>query len=80
MNKPKTNELPALVYGLRGIQELFGVGKNTAQTYKNTWLKPAVSQIGKKIIVNVSQALELYSAESLRVYVEQHNGDIGIKP
>lgn len=66
MKTPNTHELPALVYGLRGIMDLFGVKKNTAQNYKNTWLKPAVHQVGKKIIVNVPEALELFMKESSR--------------
>lgn len=66
MKTPTTNELPALVYGLKGIMDLFGVKRNTAQNYKNTWLKPAVHQVGKKIIVNVSEALDLFMKESSR--------------
>ena len=66
MKTPTTHELPALVYGLKGIMDLFGVKKSTAQNYKNTWLKPAVHQVGKKIIVNVPEALDLFMKEASR--------------
>lgn len=63
MEMPNTNQLPVFVYGLKGIRDLFGVSTSTAQEYKNTWLAPAVQQRGKKIIVNVSQALKLFNGE-----------------
>lgn len=49
------------VYGLRGIRELFNVSHATAQRYKNTFLAPAVSQRGRKIIVNRDLAIQLYN-------------------
>lgn len=51
-------------YGLNGICELFGVSKNTASKYKNTWLAPAVMQRGNQIIVNRKMALELFNARN----------------
>ena len=48
------------VYGLQGIRQLFGVGLNTAQKYKDGILKDAVMQTGRKIIVDVDKAIELY--------------------
>lgn len=48
------------VFGLAGISELFGVCKSTAQHYKNTFLAPAVSQYGRKIVTNIEKARELY--------------------
>ncbi len=53
-------ELPAMVYGLKGIRELFGVSTTTALKYKKTWLQPAVIQRGQKIIIDVAKALELF--------------------
>ena len=50
-----------LVYGLRGISELFNVSLVTAQKYKNTFLAPAVSQRGRKIAVDADLALELFN-------------------
>lgn len=50
-----------LVYGLNGICELFGVSRVTAIRYKNTWLKPAVSQRGKTIITDAGLALQLFA-------------------
>lgn len=52
---------PEYRYGLRGIRELFGVSHATAQHYKNTFLKPAIEQRGRKILVNVELARKLYN-------------------
>lgn len=49
------------VYGLRGIRQLFGVSHCTAQQYKNTFLQPAISQRGRKIIVDVNMARNLFA-------------------
>ncbi len=49
------------VYGLRGIRQLFNVCHATAQKYKDTFLRPAISQNGRKIIVDVDHALQLFA-------------------
>jgi phosphoserine phosphatase len=49
------------VYGLRGIRELFRVSHATAQKYKDTILKDAITQHGRKIITDVEKALELFN-------------------
>ena len=51
------------VYGLRGRRDLFNVSHPTAQKYKNTFLAPAVMQRGRKIIVDVAKAMQLYDAK-----------------
>lgn len=48
------------VYGLAGIRKLFNVSHATAQKYKDTIIADAVSQQGRKIIVDVDKALELF--------------------
>ena len=48
------------VYGLKGIQSLFGCSHLTAQRYKDTFLAPAVMQQGRKIVIDVEQAVELF--------------------
>ena len=48
-------------YGLRGIQQLFGVSHKTAQEYKDTFLRPAVMQNGRKIVVDADLAMELFN-------------------
>ena len=53
-----------LVYGLRGIRNLFNVSHATAYRYKETILKDAVSQQGRKIVVDVEKALELFNEKS----------------
>lgn len=58
---PKQGE-ESYVYGLRGIMQLFGVSHKTAQAWKNTFLAPACSQVGRTIIVNREKAIELFEA------------------
>lgn len=48
-------------YGLHGISNLFNVSHATAQRYKDTFLQPAVSQRGRKIMVDVEKAIKLYN-------------------
>ena len=57
VDKPSGN----YVYGLRGIQQLFGVSHKTAQEYKDTFLRPAVMQNGRKIVVDADLAMELFN-------------------
>lgn len=59
--KVATKDQPQYVRGLKGIRELFGVSHATAQKYKDTILKDAVSQQGRVIIVDVEKALELFN-------------------
>ena len=49
------------VYGLKGIQELFNVSHLTAQRYKDGIIKEAVSQSGRKIVVDADKAIELFN-------------------
>lgn len=55
-----TADAPQTVRGLRGIMDLFGVSKSVAQQFKNTWLAPAVMQVGRVILTDVKQAQNLY--------------------
>ena len=57
----KTSGSGRLVYGLRGIQQLFGVSHKTAQEYKDGIIKDAVMQNGRKIVVYADLALELFN-------------------
>ncbi len=47
------------VYGLRGICELFQCSHAHAQKLKDGILRPAIKQVGRKIIVDAYMALEL---------------------
>ncbi len=49
------------VYGLRGIRQLFKVSHVTAQRYKDTIIKEAVMQQGRKIIVDADYAMKLFN-------------------
>lgn len=48
------------VYGLKGIREVFQVSHATAQKYKDGILKKAVTQYGRKIILDVDMARMLF--------------------
>lgn len=53
------------VFGLNGIAELFGCSKSTAQTIKNSGkINKAVTQVGRKIVVDAKLALELYNKKT----------------
>ncbi len=49
------------IYGLRGIRQLFNVSHATAQRYKDTIIKDAVLQQGRKIIIDADKAMELFN-------------------
>ena len=53
-----------LIYGLAGIRRLFNVSHATAFRYKETIIKDAVSQQGRKIVVDAEKALELFNKKS----------------
>ena len=55
-----TTKTRRYVYGLRGIANLFHVSLPTAQKYKNTFLAPAVTQRGRKIAIDVENAIDCY--------------------
>lgn len=48
------------VYGIKGIEELFGCSHATAQHYKDNVISEAVTQNGRKIIVDADYAVELF--------------------
>ena len=48
------------LFGLRGIQQEFGISHKTAQFWKNSWLAPAIEQRGKVILCDKSKAHELF--------------------
>lgn len=50
-----------LVYGLRGIQTLFNCSHRTAFLYKRDIIREAVSQNGRKIVVDADLALKLFN-------------------
>lgn len=50
-----------LVYGIKGIRDLFQVSDSTARKLKDGCIKKAVSQSGRTIVVDVDMALSLFS-------------------
>ena len=66
--KEVTTKQKNLVYGLEGIKTLFGCSTTTAWRIKNTeWIRPAISQVGRKIVVDADLALELANENTQRV-------------
>lgn len=55
-----------LVYGLDGIRELFHCSHKQAQFYKDHVIQEAVSQHGRKIVVDADKALELFNERRAR--------------
>lgn len=54
-------QTPDYVYGLDGIMKLYGCSKGTAQRIKNSGvIDDAITQIGRKIIIDSAKALNLY--------------------
>ncbi len=58
---PKKADNRRYVYGLQGIQDLFGCSHATAQRYKDTILKDAIIQNGRKIVIDVEMAMKLFN-------------------
>lgn len=56
----------AYVHGLKGIRDLFQVSHATAQRYADSFLKPAVAKRGRKLLIDVSKAIELFNQEKGR--------------
>ena len=66
--KEATIQPKNLVYGLDGIKQLFGCSTTTAWRIKNSeWIRPAISQVGRKIVVDADLALELANENTQRV-------------
>ena len=58
INQPKTEE--HIVYGIAGIAQIFGCSIPTASRIKKSCIiNDAVTQVGRKIVVNADKALEL---------------------
>lgn len=69
-----SKKFPAVVYGLEGIMEIFHVSKSTACRYGQTKIKGACIKNGKKIIIDVKKALQLFGCQNVEELVEQDEG------
>ena len=58
---PPTLKPVRYIYGIKGIEDFFHVSHKTAQEYKNTFLKPAVNQNGRKICIDADLAMQLFN-------------------
>lgn len=57
---PEGKEPKRYVYGLRGLQEIFGCSKTTASRLKASGkIDEAITQVGSLIIIDADKALEL---------------------
>ena len=56
-----SNSEKKYAFGLKGIREEFKVSHATAQKYKDGILKAAITQYGRKIIVDIEMARELFA-------------------
>ena len=66
--QPEPAKSRNLVYGLKGIQQLFDCKTTTAWRIKNSeWIKPAITQVGRKIVVDADLALELAHQNTERI-------------
>lgn len=69
-NKPDPDTAPKptkFVYGLRGIRQLFNCSHATAQRYKDTIIRDAVIQNGRKLMIDADLAIELFkNSKNLR--------------
>jgi len=58
------------VYGIAGIAQIFGCSIPTASRIKKSGIiNDAITQIGRKIVVNADKALELASKHLLKLYL-----------
>jgi len=63
-NNAETEKSRHIVYGIKGLADIFGCSIPTANRIKRSGvIDDAISQIGRKIVVDVDKALEL-AAES----------------
>lgn len=50
-----------LVYGIKGIMDLFHCSETTAYRLKSGFIKKAVRQVGRMIVVDADMALSLFT-------------------
>ena len=59
--QPQENPTPRLVYGIKGIAEIFGVSERQARYIKSSGvISRAIRQQGRTIITDAHMALELF--------------------
>lgn len=59
--QPQENTTPRLVYGIKGIAEIFGVSERQARYIKSSGvISRAIRQQGRTIVTDAHMALELF--------------------
>lgn len=66
-------ERPKPVKGIKGICDLLHVSVSTANLYKDTFLAPAVHQVGKVILTDPVLAWELFKKHKPSLAEEREN-------
>ena len=70
-NEIKPNgKYPKIMYGLKGISQLFNVSLGTAVKLSNTVIKDACKKNGRIILVDTRKALELFGFSNPDDFVE----------
>ena len=62
----ESSENKRYVYGIVGLERALGVSHKTAQKLKDGVLAPAVKQRGRKIVVDLDLALQLFDEKNGR--------------
>ncbi len=71
MRRNKYSSMPEapkklMLYGIKGIEDFFGVSHRTAQALKDGILQPAVSQNGRVIVTDAELALQLFNQKKTK--------------
>lgn len=64
-------KFPPVMYGLKGICDIFNVSKATASRYANGILQDAVTKNGNVIMIDTECALRCFGVRNPRVFVKK---------
>lgn len=62
-------KFPPVMYGLRGICDIFDVSKATASRYANGILREAVTKNGNVIIIDTESALRCFGVRNPKTFI-----------
>lgn len=64
-------KFPPVMYGLRGICDMFAVSKATASRYANGILRDAVTKNGNVIVIDTENALRCFGIKNPRTFIKK---------
>lgn len=64
-----TGPFPPVVYGLKGIMDIFKVSKGTAYRYRHSIIADACAQQGNIIMIDTCKALRLFGVENPEKFI-----------